>query len=120
MICLFLFLKAAPTFREYIYLFIFLFYCFSGKNAVKVISLFLDSASLKVCDFTVLTPRVHFSFSICPVLHTAGSEEHPDTITSSTVSHVSVREQFPRSCSVNKEISVFRKFCLACQALILP
>lgn len=63
-----LFLKAGPTLRDHFYLFIYLFYCFSGKNAVRVISLFLDSASQKVCDFTVLTPRVpmHLSFPCSP------------------------------------------------------
>lgn len=118
---LWLFLKAAPTFREYIYLFIYLFYCFSGKNAVRVISLFLDSASLKVCNFTVLTPCVpmHLSWPVCPVVHTAGLEEHPDITTGSGVSHVSVEELFPINCWENKKISVFQKFCLACQALIL-
>lgn len=118
---LWLFLKAAPTFREYIYLFIYLFYCFSGKNAVRVISLFLDSASLKVCNFTVLTPCVpmHLSWPVCPVVHTAGLEEHPDITAGSAVSHVSVEELFPRNCWENKKINVFQKFCLACQALIL-
>lgn len=67
---------AAPTFRDYFYLFVYLFYCFSGKNAVRVISLFLDSASQKVCDFTVLTP--HVSICLFPVPHTVGLEEYPD------------------------------------------
>lgn len=65
-----LFLKEAPTLRERVYLFICLFYYFSGKNAVRVISLFLDSASPKVCGFAVLTfpVPVHLSFPVCSFL----------------------------------------------------
>lgn len=87
---LWLFLKAAPIYREYIYLLIYLFYCFSGKNAVRVISLFLDSASPKVCDFTVLTRHVpmHLSFPICHLLHIVCLEEKPDKSTGFTISHV--------------------------------
>lgn len=79
-------------YREYIYLFIYLFYCFSGKNAVRVISLFLDSASLKVCDFTVLTHHVpmHLSFLICPLLHIVCLREQPDKSTGLAISHLSV------------------------------
>lgn len=83
------------TENTFIYLFIYLFYCFSGKNAVRVISLFLDSASLKVCDFTVLTHHVpmHLSFPICPVLHIVCLEEQPDTSTGLAISHVSVQRR---------------------------
>lgn len=54
--------------------------------------MFLDSASLKVCDFTVLTHHVpmHLSFPICPLLHIVCLREQPDISTGLAISHVSV------------------------------
>lgn len=84
--------------------------------------MFLDSASLKVCDFTVLTLciPVHLSFPVCPVLCTAGLKEHPDKTTGWAVPRVSVGGLLPRNGWENKKNQHLPKVSLSMPSLDPP